>query len=114
MPVPGEAAKGAHHELVGNYGAPAVLADVSSNERIQCFTYRRLEPGKERAHGGGIAGDLATGEARGRASRDRTKDAALSKSVERGMARGIAARQSASDGHGGEEQKGNKRARHSG
>jgi hypothetical protein len=85
-----------------------------ATKSFECLTYRRLEPDKERAHGRGVAGDLATSEAGGRAGRDGTKDAALSKSVERGMVRGIAARQSVGDGRRGAEQKGNKRPDHSG
>ena len=77
------------------------------------FAYRRLEPSEERAHRGRIAGDLATREARGRAGRDRTKDAALSKSVERGIIRGTAARQSTNDSRR-REQKRDKRAKHAG
>lgn len=77
---------------------PRVLTNVSSSKRNPRFTYRRLEPGEEGAHGGGIAGDLAACEARGRAGGDWTKDAALSESMERGMGRGTAARQSTSDG----------------
>ena len=88
----------------GKRGPPRVcwelhkqLAGVSSIEAIPSCTYRRLESSKERAHGRGITGDLATRKARGRASRDWAKDAALGKRVEQSMIRGTA-RQSISDG----------------
>lgn len=90
MPVPGGAAKGAHHELVGNYTSS--FSQRPEQRKTPGLTYRRFEPGKERAHGRRIAGDLATRNARGRAGRDRTKDAALNESVEQGMAGGTAAR----------------------